>query len=272
MKKIGLLAGTGEMPRLWINSARGRGYEVIVLALPGTEDLEAFADAFHRLEKIDWDYFVDLLQQEGLEEIAAAGRFDKKLVFQALGRGKNLLRLLGAVRNRSEEEIINILVGDLEKKGIKVRSQKEFLQDFIPSPGILTGTAPDDDLKGELDLALNRALQLSKLGIGQTVAVKKGMVVAVEAMEGTDRALKRAYELAGEELVVAKVAWREDYRQIEQPVVGPDTLELLIKIKARALVLEAGRVMLVDGPEVIKKAKENRLLIMAEEVGDWPDI
>ena len=272
MKKIGLLAGTGEMPRLWINSARARGYNVVVLALPGAEDLEPLADCFHRLEKIEWQHFIDLLQQEGLEEVTAAGRFDKKLLFQALGRGKNLFRLLGAVRNRSEEEIINILVGDLEKKGIRVRPQKEFLQDFIPSPGILTGDAPDDDLKGELELVLNRALQLSKLGIGQTVAVKKGVVVAVEAMEGTDRTIMRAHELAGEGIVVAKVGWREDYRQIEQPVVGPDTLELLIKIKARALVLEAGRVMLLDGPNLLKKAEENHLLIVAEEVGDWADI
>ncbi len=268
MKKIGLLAGKGDMPGLWIKSARARGFEVFVIALPGAEDLESQADGFHLLKKIDWDYFLDLLSEKGIQQISAAGRFDKKLLFKALGDGKNLFRLLGAVRNRSEEEIINILVGDLEKKGIRFLPQKEFLQDFIPPRGILAGENPDKKLKGDLDFAFERALRLSEMGIGQTVAVKEGVVVAVEAMEGTDRTLERARELAGEALVVAKVGWREDFRRIEQPVVGPDTVDLLIKIKARALVLEAGRVMLLDGPGQIKKAGQNNLLIVAEGAGD----
>ncbi len=271
MKKIGLLAGRGEMPRLLLNSARSRGYHVVAIALPGAEDLHEEADVFYRLERIDWQYFLELLAKEKLEEITAAGRFDKKLLFKVLGEGRSMIRLLGAVRNRSEEEIINILVGDLEKKGIRVVPQKEFLRELIPSPGLLTGTPPEGELKADLALAFERALQVSRLGIGQTVVVKKGVVVAVEALEGTDEALKRGRDVAGEGLVVAKVGWRDDFRRIEQPVIGSDTLDLLIDIGARALILEAGRVMLLDGPELIQRARENGLLIMAEEVGECRD-
>ncbi len=268
-KDIILLAGRGWLPRAWARAAQDRGYRVVAVNVAGPEArkaLEPLVEKVYDLHGADLQGLFHILTAEGINRLTAAGKFDKGLLFRSALKDLRLLRVLGQLKSRREEDIIGAVVKELAREGVEFIPQRQVLNELLPEPGVLTSCRPDEDLEKDLELAFSTACAISRLGIGQTVLVKEGMVVAVEAMEGTDKAVVRAGELAGTGLVMGKASWPGTVHEL--PAVGAGTLDLLEKTKARGLALQARRVMIVGGQEFLQRAQNLRITVVAMEVKD----
>ncbi len=270
MKRVAILAGSGSMPLVWAKAAREHNLELVAISFAGEEEQAALRPLVARLypmKSADWQGFLTIMRQENLQYLTALGKFDKKVILKGLIKDFHLLKIMAGLKGKSDKQILQAFVAELNKEGIKVLPQREILADFLPRRGVLVG---DDslpvDLMADIDLAWRLAKDISRLGIGQVVAVKGGMVLAVEALEGTDAAIKRAVDLAGKGIVVAKVAWPDPLDHgLELPVVGKSTLAILVEGGARVLVLEADKVLILNGQEFLQTAREAGLIVLAKE-------
>ncbi len=270
MERVALLAGSGSMPLVWAKAARERNLEVVAISFAGKEEQASLSPLVARLypmSKPDWQGLLAILRQENLQHVTALGKFDKKVILKGLIKDLHLLKILAGLKGKSDKQILNAFVAELNKEGIEVLPQREILADLLPRPGILAG---DDSLPGDLtadiELAWRLAKGISRLGIGQVVAVREGIVLAAEALEGTDATIKRALDLGGKGIVVAKVAWPDlPNRGLELPVVGQTTLAILAEGEARALVLEADKTLILNGKDFLRTAREVGLIVLAKE-------
>lgn len=270
MERVALLAGSGSMPLIWAKAARKRNLEVVAISFANKEEQAALRPMVTRLypmSSVNWREFLAIMRRENLEYLTALGKFDKKIILKGLIKDLYLLKIIAGLKGKSDDQILNAFVAELNKEGIKVLPQREILTDLLPRPGILAGAVSlPADLKGDIELAWQLAKAISRLGIGQVVAVKEGIVLAVEALEGTDATIRRATALAGEGIVVAKVAWPDSPGHgMELPVVGQTTLAGLLEGGARALVIEAHKTMILNGKDFLRTAREAGLLVLAKE-------
>jgi DUF1009 family protein len=137
------------------------------------------------------------------------------------------------------------------------------LEDYLPKKGVLTAVEPNKETWDEIDFGFQIAKEMGRLDIGQTVVVKSKAVVAVESMEGTDATIRRAGAIANGGCVVIKVSKPKQDKRFDIPVAGPRTIENLIKIRAKCLAFEAGKTLLIDKEECIRKANKHRIIIVA---------
>ena len=147
---------------------------------------------------------------------------------------------------------------------MSVLTQREFLHDLFPGVGVLTKRQPSAAEYADIDLGLRVAKEIARLDIGQTVAVKDQMVLAIEAIEGTDQAIRRAVELARGPVVVVKVSKPNQDQRFDVPTVGMSTLQsMLAKQPGGALAIEAGETLVIEREEMIQFADEHNIVIAA---------
>lgn len=269
MKRIALLAGSGYLPLLWLQEAGKQGYEVVAISLASPKEEEALRPLVKKLYSLphaSWRLLLDILHKEDVQEIVSLGAFDKRMLFKGCLKDWQLLKILWGVR-KSDQGIIAALLAQLDKEGIRLLAQQEILQDFMAPLGTLAGpTSISPSLQKDIQLAWQQAKDLSALAIGQVVVVKEGLTLALEAAEGTDATLKRAFDLAGGGYTVAKVAWpNSPAENHELPAIGEETMDILLATKAKALVLEAHKVILLEASKILKKANDSGLLVLARE-------
>ena len=261
---IGLIAGGGDLPLLFAREAKAKGLSVHVAAIRGSASQE--------IEKLS-----DSIQWVSIGQVGALFKFFKKnKVQQAVMHGKvqhsDLLKNLRLdlkalsiwvkLKDRSGEGLLKALAGELEKQGVRLRDCR-FLMDKVLTPkGFVVGKV-DADSKATIAYGLNRAKTLARLGIGQTLVVKKSAVVAVEAMEGTDATLLRAGQYAGAGAIMIKVSSPQQDWRFDAPTVGIETIQKLIQIKAKGIVLESGKSFLLERERLSSLAKRHGFFIQA---------
>ena len=242
MKKLGLIAGYGELPREFIEKAKQKGYEVISVGVEGITDFKTdYVIPFGKIGKL-----LKILEKEGVEGVVMLGKFEHKLIFSDILKiDLTTFNLLRKAKDRKPETLIKTFITFLEEKGFSVIDPKPLLGELLAEEGSINSFPPD---KGALEDALwgfPIAKEIASLDVGQTVVIKEKAVVAVEAMEGTQETIKRAGRLAGKGTVVIKVARRNQDFRIDVPTVGEETLKVMKEVGAKALFLEAGKVYIV---------------------------
>jgi DUF1009 family protein len=170
-------------------------------------------------------------------------------------------KLLANLTDNSDDTVMLGFVKELAVEGMGVLDQTAFIRALMPAPGILTKRVPTEDEKKDMEFGLKMAKQIGGLDIGQTVVVKNLAVMAVEAIEGTDACIRRGGLLGRGGVTVAKVAKPNQDMRFDVPSVGPDTLETMIEAKASALVIEAGKTLLVHKDKVIEMAEKHGITI-----------
>ena len=159
------------------------------------------------------------------------------------------LAALGDLRDAS---ILAMLVAVLEEAGFEVASQTRYIEHLVPTAGVLGARALTADESRDAALGLRIARGVAGLDIGQAVAVGRGVVVAVEAAEGTDAMIRRSGALA-EGIVVVKVSRPRQDPRYDLPVVGPGTIAALAEARGAALVVEAGRTILLERDALVRR-------------------
>ena len=152
------------------------------------------------------------------------------------------------------------------KKGIELLDSTAFLSPLLPAPGVLTRRGPSDEEQADLDYGCRIARELGRLDLGQSVVVSDGACVALEAMEGTDAIVERAATLVdGGSLRLVKLAKPNQDLRFDVPVIGPSTIETLIRCRVTAVAIEAKKTLMIDREDLVRSANENGIAIIAVE-------
>jgi UDP-2,3-diacylglucosamine hydrolase len=268
-KRLGLIAGNGRFPFLVLDAARGAGYTVTIVAIKE----EAFPDladaaarppeaAVHWLSLGQLGKCISVLKDAGVSEALMAGQVKHTKLFSDIIPDITLVGVLMRLEARNTDALIAGVADVLRENGITLLDSTAFLSPLLAGAGVLTKRKPTDDEQVDLEFGYRVADTIAGLDIGQTIAVKSGAVVAVEAMEGTDAVIARAGHLAGDGVRIVKVAKPNQDMRFDVPVVGVSTIDAMVSAGATLLSVDAGKTLMIDGPAVFKAADEAGIAIV----------
>ncbi len=257
MKKLGLIAGSGELPLAVAAEARARGYTVIAVGLDPLAEraLATAADEVKWVNVGKLGTIIDTLIKAGVKEAVMAGKVPKSLLYKSrITPDLRAVKVLFSLKDRSDDSIMLAITKELEKDGIRLLDTTDFSSGLLTPGGVLTRLSPSKEEWMDIAFGWEIAKQIGRLDIGQTVVVKDKAVMAVEAIEGTDEAIRRGGTLSGAGAVVVKVSKPQQDMRFDVPVTGLDTLRAMISIHARVLAVEAGQSILLDREKMIAEA------------------
>ena len=266
MKKIGLIAGVGRLPVEFARAARGMGVHVIgVGVLPEVDpELAQVAHTYESINIAKLDRIFKVFKREQVTEVTLLGKITKELVYAHRELPDlRVLKIFSRIKNFSDDTLTLALVEELAAEGITVLDQTELLRPLMPAAGVLTNRKPTEAELADMRFGLNMAKKIGGLDIGQTVVVKNRAIMAVEAIEGTDACIRRGGQLGRGGVTVAKSAKPKQDMRFDVPGVGPDTLDSMIEAGAVALVIEAGKTLVVDRETMVAKADQHGITIVA---------
>lgn len=269
---LGLLAGDGRFPLEVARAARARGRRVVAVVFHGvtSQRLDADVDAVHRIHLGELDRLVRSLREAGVRDVVMAGKVSKEHLFGDVAAHKpdaRALAFFAGLRDWRDDSILGGLADLLAGEGLVLRPQLDEAPALRAGEGPLGAVAPDDRQAADVAFGWPLAKAVAGLDIGQTVVVKARAVMAVEAIEGTDRAIRRGGELGGGDVVVVKVAKPRQDPRFDMPAVGLDTLASLVAARAGVLAFEADRTVVLDREELVSRADAAGIAL----VGVGPD-
>ncbi len=269
---IGVIAGAGRFPEMVVSGAKRAGCSVTVVGLRGLADagLSDHADAFRWSGLARLGQWIRILRARGVQRVILAGYVHKQVMY---GRFR-LLKLLPdwtsirlwffRLQDKRNNAVLGAVADVFAANGINMESCVQYCAEAMAPEGHIAGPNPADDLNNDIEFGWRIAKELGRLDIGQAVAVKETEVIAVEAIEGTDRMIERAGQLCkrgGWTLV--KVAKPNQDMRFDVPTVGPDTLANLKRSGARALVIEAHKTVIIDREALKTAARKANITIVA---------
>ena len=264
---LGLIAGNGRFPFLVAAAGRRAGRRVVAVAIKEETDpaLAAEVDEIHWVSLGQLGRCIDALKGGGVREAVMAGQVKHKQIFAGIVPDLKMMGLLARLALKNTDSLIGAVADTLGREGIALLSSTALLQDQMATAGAMTRRRPSGDEIKDVEYGREVARAVAGFDIGQTVVVKDRAVVAVEAMEGTDEAIRRAGRIAGAGCTVVKVAKpRQDVR-FDVPVVGPGTVAAMSEAKARVLAVQAGETLLLDRADLMAAAERADLALWGFE-------
>jgi len=266
---VGIVAGSGQFPFMVADAAREAGMAVAVAGLHGNGDpaLSGRVDAWKEFKLGQLASLIRFFKDNRVSTVVFAGGVNKPRAldirpdFRAV---KLMLRLKGA----GDDSILRAVAGEIESEGMTVASPLDLLPALATPRGVLTRREPDEAQWEELRHGWNAAKAMGALDVGQAVAVRSGMILAVEAIEGTDAMISRAGELAHGSFTVVKVAKPGQDLRMDMPAAGLDTIRVMAEAGARCLGLEAGSSVLFDRDAALALAGDKGIAVVGLERGD----
>jgi DUF1009 family protein len=256
---LGVVAGEGRLPFEVVRGARRAGRRVWLAALRGLADpgLEAEANACAWLYAGEVGALLAGLRAEGVREIVLCGLVPKALLFadpSLVRLDAAAMQLLAGLRDRRDDALLRALAEALEAEGFRVLSQTAYTPELLAPEGALGALEPTPTQRADVDFGWPIAKAIGQLDIGQTLIVRDRTVLAVEAIEGTDSAIRRGAALGGGAVSVLKVSKPSQDPRLDVPVIGPETIATLAAAGARLLAVEAGRTLVLERVKVVAAA------------------
>jgi UDP-2,3-diacylglucosamine hydrolase len=264
---LGLIAGNGRFPFLVAAAGRRAGRRVVAVAIKEETDpaLAGEVDQIHWVSLGQLGRCIDALKEGGVREAVMAGQVKHKQIFAGIVPDLKMVALLARLALKNTDSLIGAVADTLAREGITLLPSTALLQDQIATAGPMTRRRPSGDEIRDVEYGREVARALAGFDVGQTVVVKDRAAVAVEAMEGTDEAIRRAGRIAGAGCTVVKVAKpRQDVR-FDVPVVGPGTVAAMREAQARVLAVQAGATLLLDRTDLLSEADRADLAIWGFE-------
>jgi len=268
---IGIIAGGGQFPYLFARSARRQGKKVVIIAHEheSAPELAEVADALYWVKLGQLGKIIKCFRQEKVLETVFLGTITKTRIFRDVMPDMKGLKLWNKIDTKQDDSILRAFASELEKEGIAVRESTLFLKDLLFPKGVLGGVRPSPEQVEDIKFGWPIARAIGTLDIGQSVVVRDRTVLAVEAIEGTDAAIRRGGLLGKEKAVIVKVKKPNQDFRFDLPAIGMTTIDSMREVKASVLAVEAGFALLFDGDAVIRHADQaNIALVGVEEQAD----
>lgn len=270
--KLGVIAGGGPLPRQVVERCQKTQRPVFVVGFEGFTEPATCANVPHvwlRLGQVG--ALIKALRAERCVELVMIGPIPRpslstlKLDFRAIG----LLTKLGKAANQGDNALLSLLVGELESEGFKVVGAHELLDDVTTPTGVLGKIAPDDVALRDIEIGSRAARQLGLADIGQAVVVQQGVVLGVEAIEGTDALIERCGPLQQTGLggVLVKLKKPNQDERADLPTIGPRTIERVEAAGLRGVAVEAGGSLMIDSADIIAVADRLGIFVVGIEPG-----
>jgi DUF1009 family protein len=257
------VAGSGLLPLALARAARRAGRPVVAVGFPGHTDpaLEPEVDDLTWLHPGQVAAALAALRAGEVEEAVLGGKVPKTDLWAAPVLDDEARRRLAGLPDRRDQSLLRAAAALLADCGIRLLPQAELVPEWVADAGVLGGAVPGEAQRRDVQQALPVARMLARHDVGQTVVVRDGVVLAVEAIEGTDEAIRRAGRFAPGACVV-KVARPEQDPRFDNPAVGPDTIAALVDARAAVLAVEAGRTLLLEREETVAAADAAGVVLM----------
>jgi DUF1009 family protein len=271
---LAILAAGGRVPIEVASAARAAGRDVLIVGLEGGTDdgISAFPHAFVKWGQIG--RIEDLVRAHGARDIVMIGTVTERPDFGALAVDRGTLRYLPKLIRAmvgGDDAVLANFSRYIEERGFRLVGVQDVAPEMVPAAGPVAGRSPDGTASEDARLAYAAALAIGQLDAGQSAVVVNGRVAALEAAEGTDAMLERVAALrsagrlkwAGRAGIVAKCAKPQQDLRLDMPAIGPMTVEKTAAAGLAGIVLQAGKVMIVDRAAVIAAAERQRLFVFA---------
>lgn len=269
--RYGLIAGNGRFPLLALEAARSQGHDVVVIAIENeaTPDVARLASSIYWINIGQLGKLIDILKREKISEVMMTGQVKHVSIFSSVTPDWRMLKLLTSLKEKNAAALIGGIEKILREEGIELVDSTRLLKPLLALEGVLTHRKPDKEEETDLRYGRRLAAILASADIGQSVAISEKACVAAEAMEGTDAMLRRAAALAtGKPLRLAKAALGRSHLLFDVPVVGLTTIETMIETRTTALAVDAGHTLMLDKDQMLERANEARIAIVAYTSAD----
>jgi len=271
--RVGLLAGAGRFPILFAEEARRQGLKVCCVGVLGmaSDELADVCHEYHTAPLARFGRAIRLFKRAHVQRVVMAGKIEKTVLFQPW----RILRLMPdyrtlhmwfryAVQNRKDDTLLLAVIREFGRDQIHFESALDYCPELLVKHGFLTRRKPSDAQWKDVRFGWEIAKEMGRLDIGQSVIVNDLAVIAIEAIEGTDKAILRAGELCRRGgFTVVKVAKPQQDMRFDVPTIGAQTIKTLHEAGGRVLAIEAGQTIILDQPEVIDLADRLGIAIVA---------
>ncbi|GAB4232945.1 MAG: UDP-2,3-diacylglucosamine diphosphatase LpxI [Acidobacteriota bacterium] len=283
-RPVGIIAGNGPLPVETAREALRQGRPVVIAAILEEADpvLDQLAAEYPGRLTVEWlgvgqlGKLLKLFHRHHVGEAVMVGQVRHVRIFAPRSRAHwsdlrrlpdlKTLRLLRKLPSRNTAAILEAFIGVLEQDGLRVLDSTTYLRHWLADSGPLTRRGLTEEERKDIEYGLPVAREIARLDVGQSIVVRDQVVVAVEAMEGTDAAVRRAAELArGARLTLIKVSRPNQDFRYDVPVVGPRTLEVCRECGVTAICVEAGRTLLVEKESFLRHSDELGLAVVGTE-------
>lgn len=266
--RLALIAGNRALPLHFSKLATKNNNDLEIVAIcfkkEANPHIKKLVDKTYWIDVGELGRLIDILKKENIKNCVMLGQISPRRIFERRNWDRLMIELVKDVDWRSHS-IFSRIVSYLEKQGLTFLESTLYMSQYLAEEGVMNRVPLDKETREDVEFGFELILRYVELDVGQTMVVKNKAVVAFEALEGTDQTIKRAYNLAGIKCVVLKFSKKDQDLRFDVPIVGISTLSLLKKVKARALVVEAGRVIILDKEKFLDAAQKWDIAIIGKK-------
>jgi DUF1009 family protein len=264
MEKIGLIAGGGQFPIIFSETAKKKGLRVFAIAHTGETDrgLDQVAEGVKWVHIGQLNAMIAFFKDHHVHDAAMAGSITKTRMFTDIRPDLRALKVLATMDHTQDDGLLRAVAGELENEGITVHAPTFLLPELLAQKGCWTRRKPSRSEMADIRFGWNIVKEIGRLDIGQTLVVRDGSVMAVEAIDGTDATIRRGGTLGRKKTVVVKASKPIQDLRFDMPAVGLNTIETMMDVKATVLAVEAGKTIVFDKKDMVRIADDAKIAIM----------
>jgi len=264
-QKQGLIAGDGLLPVKMAQYAKENGFDVVAISLSDDNYnlLKKYCSKVYSFGPGEVQKIEDVLVKENIKQATFLGKVNKTILLKRPKFDARAIEFIKKAVRLNDDKVMLMIIEEFESKGITILDQTLFIKNLMIPSGVLGKLQPTKEQIDDVNYGYWLAKESGKLDIGQSVVIKDKMIMAVEAIEGTDKCIKRGCQIAKRGARVIKVAKPAQDKRFDIPAIGLRTLKTMKQYKADLIAVEAGETIIVDQEEVVKFANKHNIVIMA---------
>ncbi len=267
--KLGVIAGNKLFPLLFSKSAKEKdsNIELIAICFYGetSSAITRYVDRCYWLHVGELKKLVDIIHKENIKQMVMVGQISPQRIFEKKYWDDKMLRLADDIKDFRPHTVFLRVIRTLEIMGVEFLDSTLYMEEYLAEEGLMNSLEPRREVWEDINFGVEIISRFVDLDVGQSVVVKNKSVVALEALEGTDNTIIRGYKIAGRGCVVLKFSKKDHDLRFDVPVVGLNTLKVIRRVKASALVLEKGKVIILDKKKFLNKAHHLNLPVIGRE-------
>ncbi len=265
---LGIIAGNGSLPLQLAEELKRRDLPFVIVAHINetNPEIAKYCDDVYWIKVGQLSAPLNFFKKQGVKSAVLVGGIARIKTLRSFRPDLRGLKLIWRAQSFRDDAILRAIISEIENEGIKIISVADLLPDILVNEGVLTRRALSEAERADAEIALEAARLIGKADIGQTVVAKNKTIVAVEGIEGTDATIKRAGQLVGAGCVVVKILKPHQDQRADLPVIGERTIQSMREAMASALVVQAGKTIILDPNGVVNGANKFGMAIEAWSV------